>query len=195
MGRRELLPVIFMEKLLIIFFLLILFSSIMVISSINPIQSIFWLVGVFILSGIILIILEIYYVALFIIIIYVGAITILFLFVIMMIDVNYINTIYSIKNIIPIITLMFSLIILQIWLKIILYPIHYTQIKEWFFKDLDNIKIIGYWFYNDHFYFVLIITILLLIAMIGAVVITLENILITKKQILFKQHSRNNSWI
>lgn len=61
-------------------------SGIMVISALNPVHSVFWLVVAFINSAALFILLGVDFIALMLIIIYVGAIAILFLFVIMMLN-------------------------------------------------------------------------------------------------------------
>jgi len=71
---------------LILFFLLLF--SFFVISSRNPIHSVLSLISVFLLSAILLLCLEVEFIALSFIIVYVGAIAILFLFVVMMLDIK-----------------------------------------------------------------------------------------------------------
>ena len=74
----------------------------MAIISSNPIHSVFWLVIVFLYSAGFLIAISFEFLALMIVIVYVGAIAILFLFVIMMLDIVQLRKITPINNIIPI---------------------------------------------------------------------------------------------
>lgn len=165
----------------------------MVIISINPIQSVFWLVIVFLFTGCLLITLNINYISLLMVIIYIGAIAILFLFVIMMLDILQIKKINSIENILPITFIFMVTLLTQSWIKIN-NNVLYTQIKNWNFNNLDHIFIISKWLYNDQSFIIIIISLLLLISMVGAIVLTLELSLITKRQILIEQQQRNNSW-
>jgi len=71
-----------------ILFLFLIFCSFGVISSRNPIHSILFLVCVFLLSSILLFCLEVEFLGLSFVLIYVGAIAILFLFVVMMLDLK-----------------------------------------------------------------------------------------------------------
>jgi len=71
---------------LVLFFLLLF--SFFVISSRNPIHSVLSLISVFLLSAILLLCLEVEFLALSFIIVYVGAIAILFLFIVMMLDIK-----------------------------------------------------------------------------------------------------------
>ena len=68
---------------------LVLFSAIMVIVSQNPLHSVLFLVLSFLMSSILLFIFENEFLALFFLIIYLGAIAILFLFVVMMLDIKF----------------------------------------------------------------------------------------------------------
>ena len=86
----------------------------MTITSTNPVHSIFWLVLVFLHSSGFLISLTFDFIGLMVIIIYVGAITILFLFVIMMLDVIQLKKITSIFNITPIMFIIFVNIIIEL---------------------------------------------------------------------------------
>jgi len=74
--------------------LLILILALSTIASINPVNSVIGLISVFILSSIYLAILSSNFLALSYIIIYVGAIAILLLFVVMMMNIKYIETQY-----------------------------------------------------------------------------------------------------
>lgn len=198
MGGRELLPVIkfTMPQLFIIFSLLIITSIVMVILSFNPIHSILWLVFVFLLSSGLLISMGIDFIPLMIIIIYVGAITILFLFVIMMLDIIQIREITSITHIIPILIVSSVNVILQ--LTILFSTDYYSgntiSYMSWSFDNANQILSIASILYSEYFYPLVLLSILLIIAMVGAIALTIELGSITRKQALYLQHHRNNSW-
>ena len=198
MGGRELLPVIkfTMPQLFIIFSLLIITSIVMVILSFNPIHSILWLVFVFLLSSGLLISMGIDFIPLMIIIIYVGAITILFLFVIMMLDIIQIREITSITHIIPILIVSSVNVILQ--LTILFSTDYYSgntiSYMSWSFDNANQILSIASILYSEYFYPLVLLSILLIIAMVGAIALTIELGSITRKQVLYLQHHRNNSW-
>lgn len=185
-----------MEQLFFLFTILLLGSAIMTITSSNPIHSIFWLVLVFIYSSGFLISLSFEFLALMIIIIYVGAIAILFLFVIMMLDVTQLKKTMTINNIIPIIFLIFVNILLEIWwiFKDSSEIFFNNQLNEWNL-NLPHIFNLGLILYTEYFYSLLIISLLLLVAMVVAILLTLEVGKITRKQYLTEQQHRNNSWI
>ena len=79
-----------MVTYLIYFFsVLLLFSSAIVIIARNPLHSVLALVGSFLFSSVLIFLFENEFLALFFLIIYLGAIAILFLFVVMMLDVRH----------------------------------------------------------------------------------------------------------
>nr|WJJ69955.1 NADH dehydrogenase subunit 6 [Physalia sp.]CUS58594.1 TPA: NADH dehydrogenase subunit 6 [Physalia physalis] len=185
-----------MPQLFIIFSLLIITSIVMVILSFNPIHSILWLVFVFLLSSGLLISMGIDFIPLMIIIIYVGAITILFLFVIMMLDIIQIREITSITHIIPILIVSSVNVILQ--LTILFSTDYYSgntiSYMSWSFDNANQILSIASILYSEYFYPLVLLSILLIIAMVGAIALTIELGSITRKQALYLQHHRNNSW-
>ena len=167
----------------------------MTISSSNPIHSIFWMVVVFLHSAGFLIILGFEFLSLMIIIIYIGAIAILFLFVIMMLDIIQLKKLSNINNIIPLLFIMSILVITQSWWFFKYNNINFSQeLMRWNVESLDHISNLASVLYTEFAYPFILISILLLVAMIGAIVLTLELGIITRKQNLSTQHHRNNSW-
>lgn len=187
-----------MDQLLILISSFIILFAIMTIISINPIHSVFWLVLVFISGANLLIALNFEFIALMLIIIYVGAITILFLFVIMMLDIIQLKKTEKINQIIPIILIISINLINQILWLLTENNLDFNPIinnYNWEFNDLSHINILGLLLYAEYYYPFIIISILLLVAMVGAIVLTLEMGHITRRQNLSNQHHRNNSWI
>nr|YP_010118123.1 NADH dehydrogenase subunit 6 [Turritopsis lata]QQW46723.1 NADH dehydrogenase subunit 6 [Turritopsis lata] len=185
-----------MEQLYPLFSLLLIFSISMVIISTNPIHSVFWLVLTFIYSACFILTLRFEFISLMLIIIYVGAITILFLFVIMMIDTLQLKRIFKIENIIPIVLLIFTSAFSSCWWYIINDKYNekiYTLV--WDLEYISYVNNLALNLYVNFWLFLLIISLLLLIAMVGAIILTLEASLITRRQNLSKQHHRNNSWV
>ena len=167
----------------------------MTITSTNPIHSIFWLVLVFLCSSGFLISLGFDFIGLMVIIIYVGAITILFLFVIMMLDIIQLKKITSILNITPIMFIIFVNIILEVWWALSTKSYNKFYTLEIPIDKFTHINNLGLNLYTEYSYPLLLLSLLLLVAMVGAIVLTLELGHITRKQNLTNQHQRNNSWM
>ena len=181
-----------MEKFYTLFCLLILFSTVMTITSLNPIHSIFWLVVTFIQSSFILLSLEFDFIGIILIIIYVGAIAILFLFVIMMLDVLQIFSNFKIFHLFPILIIVSTVMFLDF--NILFFTSKSASVFTWRFDYFSQLELLGKIFYSDYLLPLILISILLLIAMIAAIILTLDISSITKRQSLINQHQRNNSW-
>lgn len=164
----------------------------MVITSLNPIHSVFWLVLVFLNSSILLLLLGYDFLPLMIIIVYVGAIAILFLFVIMMLDIIQLKRIESITHTIPMILCVFinCLSYIIIYFKEYNLITHISSYNIWSLQSNSQVKLISKLMYSYFSYPFIIMSLLLLIAMVGAIVLVLDLGVITRKQSLVKQHQR-----
>jgi NADH-quinone oxidoreductase subunit J len=183
-------------------------SAIFVIYSTNTIYSAFFLILVFTSTTGLLLISEVEFISIMLIIIYVGAITVLFLFVIMMLDINVLidknNNNFGYLPIILLISLIFFLETFVVFSKV--FTSYYHLIQQSFFENniiynqfiykldsITNIETIGQILYTYYAFFFLAAGIILLIALIGAVTLTKKE---KKKQSyltknLYKQLSRN----
>ena len=181
-----------MEQLYIFLSFITLLGAVMVISSLNPIHSVFWLVLVFLNSSILLILLGFNFIPLMLIIVYVGAIAILFLFVIMMLDILQLRRIESISNIIPIVICIFVNILTYVLLYFKDYSltIKFSNSNIWNLNSESQINFIAKSLYSFYSYPFIIISLLLLVAMVGAIILVLDLGIITRRQILTDQHQR-----
>lgn len=84
------------------FVVLILITSLCVILSKNPVQSVLFLVLVFFFSSLLLLLIGAEFLAILLVIIYVGAISILFLFVVMMLNLKVVELHSTFYNYLPI---------------------------------------------------------------------------------------------
>lgn len=181
-----------MEQLYIYLSIITLLGSIMVISSLNPIHSVFWLVLVFLNSAALLLLLGFNFIPLMLIVVYVGAIAILFLFVIMMLDILHLKKIESITNIIPIIVIVFTNIISYLYWYFSNFNVkaHLSVDSLWTLTVSNQINNIGKLLYTYYSYPFIIISLLLLVSMVGAIVLVLDLGSITRRQKLVNQHQR-----
>lgn len=160
----------------------------------NPIQSVFWLVLSFLISSALLITLKLDFIPLIIIIVYVGAIVILFLFVVMMLEViEYDRT--PIYNTLPIL-IFFSVISTQnLFIRLnVEITENLSPYVELSFNASDHLSLIGGLIYTTYILPFVTLTILLLVGLVGVILLALENGE-RKKQQLNIQQKRNNSWI
>ena len=182
------------------FSLILILSSFMVIIVQNAVHSVLFLVLSFISSASLLFLLECEFVALLFIMIYVGAIAVLFLFVVMMLDVKTLNIKKDIVKYFP-----FGSFIGIIFLTEILLVVSdtfktnpyinsslFNYYTNWLDKmdSLTELESIGQLLYTHYVLQFLIAGNILLLSVIGAVSLTINTNYITKKQVIFKQLSR-----
>jgi len=162
----------------------LLSSAIMVNLAVNPVESVLFLVLTFITSGILLMTFLSEFFGITVIIIYVGAIAVLFLFVIMMLNVkSYPETGTQTDSFLyPKRLYKFCLLssILYFVYVIINYKTNdvfsYTTLTNnlYLVDQLDNIQVLGQVLYNYYLECFLIAGLLLLVALLGSVVLTLS---------------------
>jgi len=196
--------------------LLFIFSSVLILSALaiivvqNSVYSVLYLVLNFVTASGLLFLLECEFLSLLFIIVYVGAIAVLFLFVIMMLDVKIIETSKDFYKYLPAGSFIGGLFLFEIASLIgndfSNNPYIYDKIGSYFINTYTNfyykidfftdINVLGQLLYTYYIVQFLIAGLLLLLAVIGAVVLTMNNSFQgTKKQMFFKQISRNSDSI
>jgi NADH-quinone oxidoreductase subunit J len=156
----------------------------------NSIISVFFLILSFFNASLLLFVLNTDFLALMFIIIYVGAIAVLFLFIIMMLNIKIIGISYKDKkNLTLVIFFVFPFIIFIIFLldSFFFFSQHYSFFKESFFSidiisglkfdflnydSFNNIDVFGQTLYNYFLICFLIVGIILLIGLLGAIILT-----------------------
>lgn len=187
-----------MNLLFYIFSSLSLISGIMVIQSRNPVHSVLFLILVFFNSAGLLILLGLDFFAMIFIVVYVGAIAVLFLFVVMMLNIKITEINEKKLRYLPIGGLLGVLFLFEIFLIIdndlipLLSPIKQLEYVEWgnFLENIPNIEAIGQLIYTYYFYFFILASLILLVAMIGAIVLTMHKGISIKRQKVFEQNTR-----
>ena len=159
----------------------------MTISVNNAVYAVLFLILAFFSTMCILFLLNIDYLALMFILIYVGAITILFLFVVMMLKIklNEKNTTKFISFI-------------NILICCVIFITNDTNIiyNDWFSKlyFVDNIKMLGQVMFNVYYFYFILAGLVLLIGLISAILLSKEsNKTVRRYQLVYQQISREVS--
>ena len=177
-----------------------LFSAIMVISARNPVHSVLFLILVFCNSAGLLILLEAEFLALIFIVVYVGAIAVLFLFVVMMLNVKITEIQDEVLQYLPIGGLIGIVFLLEIFLIIegdfvsLINPNQDNAVYiDWFAQidSISNIQTLGNVLYTDYVLFFLLAGVILLIAMVGTIVLTMSTRSSLRRQFIYQQVSRD----
>ena len=176
------------------------FSAFMVIVSRNTVNSVFFLILVFISVSALFIMIGAEFLGMIMLIVYVGAVAILFLFVVMMLNIKeqvtnkssrkgLINNI-SIGSVVGFIIFLELLVVVGGWnFKGSFVPLSSNN----FNIELNNTRMLGNVLYTDYIYLFQISGIILLVAMIGAISLTFTKKENVKRQNYFKQIQREKS--
>ncbi|WP_341788661.1 MULTISPECIES: NADH-quinone oxidoreductase subunit J [unclassified Rickettsia] len=177
-----------------LFTILIIISSLCVVLSKNSVYSVLWLIFAFINGSGLMILLGAEFLAMMLIVIYVGAVAVLFLFVIMMLDMHFNKAIMQLKEK-PILSIFVSLIMFADLVVIILLGtknIHFSSDLSFAIaSDVSNTKAIGKILYTDFMIPFQIAGLILFVAMIGCITLTLRKRDGVKRQNIAKQLSHN----
>ena len=180
-----------------IFSFVMLLSSLMVISTKNPVHSVLFLILAFLNAAGIFVILHAEFLAMILIIVYVGAVAVLFLFVVMMLDIKTTIEKSNILQYLPIglfigIVFIAELVIVLINTKLELSNMQILSNPLNKFVELSNTKAIGSVLYTDYILHFQLAGVILLIAMIGSIVLTLRERTGVKRQSVVEQLSRSS---
>lgn len=193
-----------MNTLFYFFASLALISGLMVIQARNPVYSVLFLILVFFNTAGLLILLGLDFFAMVFLVVYVGAIAVLFLFVVMMLNIKLAEINEKRLRYLPIGGLLGILFLLQIFLIVDndLIPLLFKQyfsdnLSQTTFtqysalvENLTNIESVGILVYTYYFYYFLVASLILLVAMIGAIVLTMHKGVYVNKQTVFVQNLR-----
>jgi NADH-quinone oxidoreductase subunit J len=176
-------------------------TSILVITSVNPVHAVFFLILSFVLMCGNLFILELDFLPLIFIVVYVGAISILFLFVVMMLDIKFILKQQQNKSFFSIGAFCCFLFFCSVYInfKEAIFTSCFSADNNFNWNaqidKIINLNSLGQYIYSDFIVHFLVIGLILLVAIIGAVVLTvqLNGLNKVKKQHVFKQVSKTNS--
>ena len=178
-----------------IFSATIILSALMVIFSKDPINSVLFLIFSFVNAAGIFLLAGAEFLALILVIVYVGAVAVLFLFVIMMLDFNIENIKKETKKFLPLGFFIGAILFLEISLMIYTPEIFSNEFKiigKSQISNLSNTEILGNLIYTDYFLQFQLAGFILLVAMIGAIVLTLRHRDYVRRQNISNQINRDS---
>ena len=152
------------------FAIFLIFSSLSVIFSKNPVNSVLFLILAFLNSTFLFILIGAEFVGIILAIVYIGAVAILFLFVVMMLDIELIDIVFSVKRYIPLAVLFSIVIISEIVYLTVVKTVKGNLVLEP--SSVNNTESIGDVLYTKFFIDFQLSGIVLLLALIGAIVLT-----------------------
>ena len=185
-------------SILIITFYLFSLSAIagglMTVISRNPVHSVLWLILAFLSSAGLFVLLGAEFLAMLLIIVYVGAVAVLFLFVVMMLDVDFSTLKAEMAGYLPIALLIGVVLVMQLGMAFGVWSYAETALgaREVVANSQHhNTKALGLILYDRYFILFQLSGLILLVAMIGAIVLTLRHRKNVKRQNILSQIYRD----
>jgi NADH-quinone oxidoreductase subunit J len=170
-------------------------AALMVIAARNPVHSVLFLILAFINAAGLFILLGAEFLAMILIVVYVGAVAVLFLFVVMMLDVDFVELREGFLQYLPIGTLV-GLILLVELIAVLGGVFVAPEIAGGTVApipppdEVTNVAALGALLYTRYIFFFQIAGLVLLVAMIGAIVLTLRHKEGVKRQDIARQVAR-----
>lgn len=178
-----------------IFAFITVVSAAMVIFSRNPVHSVLFLILAFFNSAGLFVLLGAEFVAMILVIVYVGAVAVLFMFVVMMLDIDFVELRKGVQQYLPIGMLVGLVLLVEMLL--IGGSWHFTDSMATSLTartpdpiDVSNTEALGRLIYTDYIFLFQMAGMILLVAMIGAIVLTHRKRPGVKKQDIGKQVRR-----
>lgn len=169
-------------------------SGVMVIASRNPVHSVLFLILAFISASGLFVLMGAEYLAMLLVVVYVGAVAVLFLFVVMMLDVDFVELKQGFLEYVPIGGALAAVIVVELILIVFVWaapdnaelarahPVATAGTRLAAENAPANVEALGRILYTDYIHFFQIAGIILLVAMIGAIVLTFRTREGLKKQ-------------
>jgi len=160
----------------------------------NPVHSVLWLILAFLSSAGLFVLLGAEFVAMLLIIVYVGAVAVLFLFVVMMLDVDFAALKAEMARYMPLALLIGVVLLMQLgmaygaWTEADQAQALRDAVTP---TDTQNTAALGLLIYDKYFLLFQLSGLILLVAMIGAIVLTLRHRTDIKRQDILAQMYRD----
>jgi NADH-quinone oxidoreductase subunit J len=171
-------------------------SGFMVVAARNPVHSVLFLILAFVNASGLFVLMGAEFLAMILVVVYVGAVAVLFLFVVMMLDVDFAELRRGLLNYLPIgflvgaVLLAELLFVLGAW---VIEPGVPKTITAPIAANISNTQALGEVLYTRYVYFFEAAGVVLLVAMIGAIVMTLQHKPDVRRQRIGEQMARTRA--
>ncbi len=170
-------------------------SALLVVTARNPVHSVLWLILAFFSAAGLFVLLGAEFLAMLLVVVYVGAVAVLFLFVVMMLDVDFVKLREGYARYLPIAAIVAGVLLAEM-IVIIVAVVNGGAAADAVgpaapVADRTNIEAIGRVLYTDYVYFFQAAGVVLLVAMIGAITLTLRHKPNVKRQKVATQVGRD----
>lgn len=178
------------------FAVILIGAGLMTVVARNPVHSVLWLILSFLSAAGLFVMLGAEFVAMLLIIVYVGAVAVLFLFVVMMLDVDFAELKAEMSKYLPLALLIGVVILMQFGMAFGVWQV--SDQAEGLraavtpnVSEVSNTAALGQLIYDDYILLFQLAGLILLVAMIGAIVLTLRHRPDVKRQDVLAQMYRD----
>ncbi len=175
-----------------VFSLVAVLSALMVISARNPVHSVLFLILSFVNASGLFVLLGAEFLAMILVVVYVGAVAVLFLFVVMMLDINFVKLREGFLQYLPFGALLGIVLIIELGILFLTKSFSENSLSKFIelpiMNEVENTKLIGQVLYTNYFYLFQISGLILLVAMVGSITLTLRDRGQVKRQNISQQN-------
>jgi NADH-quinone oxidoreductase subunit J len=171
----------------------LLASAVMVVSNRNPVHSVLFLILAFINAAVLFLLTGAEFLTMILVIVYVGAVAVLFMFVVMMLDVNFVKLREGFQHYAPVGLLVAAILFIELALVVSGWSLAPGAANARLFPtpaQIPNTQALGSLIYTNYLPLFQLAGVILLVAMIGAIVLTHRERRRAKTQDLELQHAR-----
>jgi NADH-quinone oxidoreductase subunit J len=169
-------------------------AGVMVISARNPVHSVLFLILAFFNAAGLFVLIGAELLAMILVIVYVGAVAVLFMFVVMMLDINFVRLREGALQYLPVGGLIGLILLVELVLVAgtwTLSPQEQAMVAEAPTPlTMTNVEALGDLFYTSYFYLFQAVGFILLVAMVSAITLTLRHRPDTRRQSISEQVTR-----
>lgn len=179
-----------------VFAVVVVFAGLMTVVSRNPVHSVLWLILAFLSAAGLFVLLGAEFLAMLLTIVYVGAVAVLFLFVVMMLDVDFAELKAGMAQYLPLAAVVGLVILMQLGLLFSAWTqadgaLGLRQVVTPDLAEVENTRALGLILFDRYFLQFQLAGLVLLVAMIGAIVLTLRHRTNVKRQNVLDQMYRD----
>ena len=166
-------------------------SALMVVTSRNAVHSVLFLILAFFSASALFVLRGAEFVAMILVIVYVGAVAVLFLFVVMMLDINFAEVRAGFQKYLPLGLVVGGILVFELVAAI--YGDAFKGASLPAMPEISNTRALGNVLYTKYMYLFQVAGLILLVAMIGAISLTMRKRPGVRRQVIAEQNARSRA--
>ena len=163
-------------------------AGLMVVVSRNPVFSVLFLILAFFNAAGLFVLIGAEFIAMLLVVVYVGAVAVLFLFVVMMLDINFAEMRAGFQKYLPIGLIVGGILVFE--LVAAMYGDAFSGATLPAASEISNTRALGNVLYTNYMYLFQVAGLILLVAMIGAISLTMRRRTGVRRQVIAEQNMR-----